>query len=260
MTFNQVVEGVGKTIDGAGVAVIVVGALAATVIAGTRARETAGRSSATGLSLDPGSAIDCSTQDVPISSQQRRGSATTHIAAQLRHGHLRPRPPGRSGSPQGSAPRPRQGRSRARGVPGRPQSGSHRWTRGSAAAHAQGADQHDGEWELDLLPGAVIKAADGPVGRSSRRCDRSGCGPRWRCGAIRRWRGDGTNARLRALCAHGVTERPSLESGRVITVIVLMRPRSSPSSRLTPWIRRSRIRASNTSAVRGPLRNSCVKA
>jgi hypothetical protein len=41
VTFNQVVEGVGKTIDGAGVAFIVVGALAATVIAGTRARETA---------------------------------------------------------------------------------------------------------------------------------------------------------------------------------------------------------------------------
>ena len=38
MTFNEVVEGVGKTLDGAGVAVIVVGALAATVIAGTRAR------------------------------------------------------------------------------------------------------------------------------------------------------------------------------------------------------------------------------
>jgi len=38
VTFNEVVEGVGKTIDGAGVAFIVVGALAATVIAGTRAR------------------------------------------------------------------------------------------------------------------------------------------------------------------------------------------------------------------------------
>jgi uncharacterized membrane protein len=38
VTFNEVVEGVGKTIDGAGVAVIVVGALAATIIAGTRAR------------------------------------------------------------------------------------------------------------------------------------------------------------------------------------------------------------------------------
>jgi len=38
VTFNEVVEGVGKTIDGAGVAVIVVGALAATVTAGTRVR------------------------------------------------------------------------------------------------------------------------------------------------------------------------------------------------------------------------------
>jgi uncharacterized membrane protein len=38
VTFNEVVEGVGKTIDGAGVAVIVAGVLAATVIAGTRAR------------------------------------------------------------------------------------------------------------------------------------------------------------------------------------------------------------------------------
>lgn len=38
VTFSEVVEGVGKTIDGAGVAVIVVGALAATVIAGARAR------------------------------------------------------------------------------------------------------------------------------------------------------------------------------------------------------------------------------
>jgi hypothetical protein len=38
VTFNEVVDGLGKTIDGADVAVIVVGALAATVIAGTRAR------------------------------------------------------------------------------------------------------------------------------------------------------------------------------------------------------------------------------
>jgi uncharacterized membrane protein len=38
MTFNEVVEGAGRTIDGAGVAVIVVGALAATVVAGARAR------------------------------------------------------------------------------------------------------------------------------------------------------------------------------------------------------------------------------
>jgi uncharacterized membrane protein len=38
VTFDEVVEGVGKTIDGAGVAVIVVGALAAAVMAGTRAR------------------------------------------------------------------------------------------------------------------------------------------------------------------------------------------------------------------------------
>jgi len=38
VSFNEVVDGVGKTTDGAGVAVIVVGALAATVIAGTRAR------------------------------------------------------------------------------------------------------------------------------------------------------------------------------------------------------------------------------
>jgi uncharacterized membrane protein len=38
VTFNEVVEGAGKTIDGAGVAVIVVGALAAAVIAGARAR------------------------------------------------------------------------------------------------------------------------------------------------------------------------------------------------------------------------------
>ena len=38
MTFNEIVEGVGKVIDGAGVAAIVVGGLVATVIAGTRAR------------------------------------------------------------------------------------------------------------------------------------------------------------------------------------------------------------------------------
>ena len=38
MTFNEVVEGVGKAIDGAGVAVIVVGALAASVMAGAHAR------------------------------------------------------------------------------------------------------------------------------------------------------------------------------------------------------------------------------
>jgi uncharacterized membrane protein len=38
VTFNKVVEGVGKTIDGAGVAVIVVGALAAAVMAAARAR------------------------------------------------------------------------------------------------------------------------------------------------------------------------------------------------------------------------------
>jgi uncharacterized membrane protein len=38
MTFNEVVEDVGKVIDAAGAAVIVVGALAATVVAGTRAR------------------------------------------------------------------------------------------------------------------------------------------------------------------------------------------------------------------------------
>jgi hypothetical protein len=36
VTFDEVVEGVGSTIDGAGVAVIVVGSLAATGIAGTR--------------------------------------------------------------------------------------------------------------------------------------------------------------------------------------------------------------------------------
>jgi hypothetical protein len=33
---NEVVEGVGRTVDGAGVAVIEIGALAATGIAGTR--------------------------------------------------------------------------------------------------------------------------------------------------------------------------------------------------------------------------------
>jgi hypothetical protein len=38
VTFNEIVEGVGKTIDGAGVAAIVVGALVATGIAATRAR------------------------------------------------------------------------------------------------------------------------------------------------------------------------------------------------------------------------------
>jgi uncharacterized membrane protein len=38
VTFNEVVEGVGKVIDGAGVTVIVVGALAATVTAGVRTR------------------------------------------------------------------------------------------------------------------------------------------------------------------------------------------------------------------------------
>jgi uncharacterized membrane protein len=38
VTFNEVVEAVGKTMDGAGVAVMVVGALAATVMAGARAR------------------------------------------------------------------------------------------------------------------------------------------------------------------------------------------------------------------------------
>jgi uncharacterized membrane protein len=38
MTFNHVVENVGKVIDGAGAAVIVIGALAATILAGLRAR------------------------------------------------------------------------------------------------------------------------------------------------------------------------------------------------------------------------------
>jgi uncharacterized membrane protein len=38
VSFNDVVEAVGKTIDGAGVAVIVVGVLAATVLAGAGAR------------------------------------------------------------------------------------------------------------------------------------------------------------------------------------------------------------------------------
>jgi uncharacterized membrane protein len=62
VNFNEVVEGLGKTIDGAGVAITVVGALAATVIAGVRAlarapgvyrryRQQLGRSILLGLEL-----------------------------------------------------------------------------------------------------------------------------------------------------------------------------------------------------------------